>query len=300
MAGRDGDEDLADQDVLRDLPQLGRVEALFLLDLELRHHLRPDVRVWRRAQPARQRRHSGRVAARAAGRRGGGRRGRARTEQEEQQPVDPVHGGGEARDPPRDHAVLREPQRRPEPAEGLPRRVVHAVHQPERHGRRDGRRVRRGAQDHEDRERGELRAGAGGARVERAKGGAGAQRRGGARTISRLADGCANRPSSSQLELEYGVASGKAAPADMTAGARGRGAGCSGSCHSSSSSSSRCIVVASWQCLLFLLRPSRWSSGLFSVPACGVFPPLFRLVGAGATRGITLGQEPLCSDTFRA
>ena len=103
--------------------------------------------------------------------RGGGRRGRARTEQEEQQPVDPVHGGGEARDPPRDHAVLREPQRRPEPAEGLPRRVVHAVHQPERHGRRDGRRVRRGAQDHEDRERCELRAGAGGARVERAKGG---------------------------------------------------------------------------------------------------------------------------------
>lgn len=65
---------------------------------------------------------------------------------------------------------------------------------------------------------------------------AGAQRRGGARTISRLADGCANRPSSSQLELEYGVASGKAAPADMTAGARGRGAGRSGSRHSSSRS----------------------------------------------------------------
>ena len=168
-----------------------------------------------------QRRHSGRarpLEGRREHGRGGGRRGRARTEQEEQQPVDPVHGGGEARDPPRDHAVLREPQRRPEPAEGLPRRVVHAVHQPERHGRRDGRRVRRGAQDDEDRERGELRAGEGGARVERAKGGAGAQRRGGARTISRLADGCANRPSSSQLELEYGVASGKAAPADMIVG----------------------------------------------------------------------------------
>ena len=68
---------------------------------------------------------------------------------------------------------------------------------------------------------------AGGARVEQGKGGAGAQRRGGARTISRLADGCANRPSSSQLELEYGVASGKAAPADMIVGGgakSGRGA----------------------------------------------------------------------------